>query len=127
VVLRAVVDSDIGMYVDSGVGTYRSPLASVNSRRKHNRLNGTEQHDGRYKSVPSGSGRFRLVRRGNVISSYFAERDSDDFRLWEMWPVGAAPVKEIAIEAAASDAEAVIDLVVTRMTLQTPTAKSSKE
>jgi hypothetical protein len=119
VVLRAVVDSKINMYVDSGVGTHRLPIATVNSRRKHNTLSGAEKHDGRYRTVPSGSGRFRLVRTGTVISSYFADRGSDDFRLWETWAVGDAPVKEITIEAAASDAEAVLDLVVTRMTIQT--------
>jgi len=119
VVLRAVVDSKINLYVDSGVGTHRLPIATVNSRRKHNTLSGAEKHDGRYRTVPSGSGRFRLVRTGTVISSYFADRGSDDFRLWETWAVGDAPVKEITIEAAASDAEAVLDLVVTRMTIQT--------
>ncbi|MDA1049521.1 MAG: DUF1583 domain-containing protein [Planctomycetota bacterium] len=119
VVLRAVVDSNINIYVDSGMGTYRSPTATVNTRRKHNTLSGAENHDSRHKTVPSGSGRFRLVRTGNVISSYFANRDSDDFRLWEMWAVGDAQVKEIAVEAAASDADAVLDLVVTRMTIQT--------
>jgi hypothetical protein len=54
-----------------------------------------------------------------VISSYFASRDSDEFRLWETWSVGDAKVKEIIVEAAASDAEAVLDLVVTQMTIQT--------
>ena len=119
VVLRAVVDSNIKMYVDSGVGTFRSAIATINSRRKHNTLSGAEKHEGRYKTVPSGSGRFRLVRTGNVISSYFASRDSDEFRLWETWPVGDAKVKEIIVEAAASDAEAALDLVVTQMTIQT--------
>jgi tetratricopeptide (TPR) repeat protein len=118
-VLRAIVGGTSEKYVDSGIGCYHSPPGSVNSVRNHKTLSGADKHDGRYKTVPFGSGRLRLVRTGAVISTYFTERDSDDFRLWDSWPVGDAPLKEITVQSAASDAIALLDLVVTRMTIQT--------
>jgi hypothetical protein len=118
-VLRATFDSTPDLYVDTGIGRYREPTGSVNSVRKHKAVSGAGRHDGRYKPAPHSSGQLRLVRTGNLISSYFAVGDSNEFQLWETWPVGDAPVKTIGVEAASSDAAAVIDLVVTRMTLQT--------
>lgn len=124
-VLRAMVEGSNGMYVDSAIGSHTSLPASVNSVRNHKKLDDATNHEGRYKTVPLDAGRLRLVRTGTVISTYFAQPDSDDFQLWETWPVGSAPVNEITVQLAASDAAAVLDVVATRMTIQTRKSTSS--
>ena len=69
--------------------------------------------------VAVDSGRLRLVRTGPMITTYYAAKGSDEFQMAEMWPVGSAPIREITIQTAASDAAAVVAVVVNRLTIQT--------
>lgn len=115
-VLRAVVDD---VWIDAGIGGNVGGNRNIHSVRRHKTMAGKDKHDGRYQPDTVDSGRLRLVRSGPIISTYYAAKGSDNFRLWEMWPVGDGPIREITVQTAASDAATVIDVVVNQLMIQT--------
>ncbi len=115
--LRAAIGPEI--YTESGVGMEVSGLQTLKCNRRHKTVLHTDWHESRRTPVPIEAGRFRLIRSGPIVSACFAEKGSDKFRFEEMYSVGDAPLREFSVECSASDADAVIDVVVTKLTVQT--------
>jgi hypothetical protein len=86
----------------------------------HKSVTGAEKHHHRFMPGIAASGRLRIARTGSLLSTYYAAKDSDDFQLTETWPVGDSPIREIDVMAAASDAVAKVDVVVSQLTVQVP-------
>ncbi len=118
-VLRAAVDTASNPGVETSLGVDQNGNTNVRSVRGHKTLAGKASHESRHWPISIAAGRLRLVRQGSTISAWFAEPNSNDFRLLETWPVGEAPIKEIIIQCAASHATARVDVVLKRLTIQT--------
>jgi hypothetical protein len=86
--------------------------------RIHTTVAGNEKHHHRFMPSVAKSGRLRIVRTGSLIATYYAEKGSDDFRLQESWPIGDSPIQEVMVMAAASDANATVDVVVNRLAIE---------
>ena len=123
--LRAVVDQETGISVESGLDMSLAGVKHLRSKGRHKLLSGDDKHDVRFVSTTFDRGRLRLVRDGSLIATYFAETGSDEFHLMEMYPVGHAPVEDIIVQCSGSDSATVIDVVVTQLTIQTRNSREN--
>ncbi len=123
--IRANIENKSELWVECGIGSGKTGT-QLKSARRHKTVSGTDRHDGRYQPLDVDSGRLRIVRSGSVISTYYARAGSEDFQLMEFHPVGDGATKSLTVQCAASDSEAVIDVVLSRLTIQTtPTVKTA--
>lgn len=123
--IRANIENQSELWVECGIGSSKSGT-QLKSARRHKTVSGTDRHDGRYQPLDVDSGRLRIVRSGSVISTYYARAGSEDFQLMEFHPVGDGATKSLTVQCAASDSEAVIDVVLSRLTIQTtPTVETA--
>jgi hypothetical protein len=58
------------------------------------------------------AGRVRLERRGPILYSFFAEGDSDDYRLVNQRPIGTEDIEMVQVEAVAADAACGVEFCV---------------
>jgi tetratricopeptide (TPR) repeat protein len=118
-VLRARFDKSPVVWVDSAIGMTPKGVQQLKCVQNLTTVAGTGGQDGRYTPQQIAAGRLRLVRTGAIMSTYFAEEESNEFRLLEMYWIGDKPVDELMVLCGGADNEATIDVVLNRFTIRT--------
>lgn len=111
--------AEVGVYMDAeGRQLLKCTLA-------HRHLNGQVHQDSRTLSGADDSGRLRMVRQGAMLHCLYARKGSEQFRLLESYPIGAASIAEFRLENVCSDAAAVVDVVASKLILTLPDSPQS--
>ncbi|MCA9052736.1 MAG: DUF1583 domain-containing protein [Planctomycetaceae bacterium] len=86
---------------------------------QHKRLNGQGRHDQLGMPESYASGRLRFVRLGGTVYGLYAPQGTSDYRCVATAPVGTGPIRRVEIAGISSDNQAVVDFVLTDVTLKT--------